>query len=179
MSVYVILNPLVHSGALTSGLNMSVMATGLVGAMQLTHAMVPPTPGPLAAVALVGADIGRVILFGSIVTFIASLAGWAFSLLVGPPHRFATVPRVRGPVVHRPRAPVRAAIHVVGVCADRDSACAYRGTERDGACAARRAPREPGDALPRVAGGGAEHRDPARVSEHHSGAGGGAHRPVD
>ena len=61
---YVILNPLVHSAAISTGLNMSVMSTGLVGAMQLTHAMVPPTPGPLAAVALVHADIGRVILLG-------------------------------------------------------------------------------------------------------------------
>ena len=81
---YVILNPLVHSAALTSGLNMSVMATGLVGAMQLTHAMVPPTPGPLAAVALVGADIGKVILFGGLACFVASLAGWLFARLVGP-----------------------------------------------------------------------------------------------
>ena len=81
---YLILNPLVHSAALTSGLNMSVMATGLVGAMQLTHAMVPPTPGPLAAVALVGADIGRVILYGGLVTIIASLAGWVYARIVGP-----------------------------------------------------------------------------------------------
>ena len=81
---YLILNPLVHSAALNSGLNMSVMATGLVGAMQLTHAMVPPTPGPLAAVALVGADIGQVILYGGIVTLIASLAGWAFARVAGP-----------------------------------------------------------------------------------------------
>ena len=81
---YVILNPLVHSAAITSGLNMSVMATGLVGAMQLTHAMVPPTPGPLAAVALVGADIGQVILFGGIVTFVGALAGWGYAQLVGP-----------------------------------------------------------------------------------------------
>jgi len=81
---YVILNPLVHSAALQTGLNMSVMATGLVGAMQLTHAMVPPTPGPLAAVALVGADIGTVILFGSLATLIGSLAGWGFALVVGP-----------------------------------------------------------------------------------------------
>ena len=81
---YLILNPLVHSAALNSGLNMSVMATGLVGAMQLTHAMVPPTPGPLAAVALVGADIGRVILYGGLVTLVASLAGWVYALLAGP-----------------------------------------------------------------------------------------------
>ena len=52
--------------------------------MQLTHAMVPPTPGPLAAVALVGADIGQVILYGGLVTLIASLAGWVYARLVGP-----------------------------------------------------------------------------------------------
>src|SRR5690606_1165207 len=71
---YVILNPLVHAAALQTGTSMTTMATGLVGAMQMTHAMVPPTPGPLAAVALVGADIGRVILLGSLVSFVASIA---------------------------------------------------------------------------------------------------------
>lgn len=81
---YVILNPLVHAAAIKSGLNMSVMATGLVGSLQLTHAMVPPTPGPLAAVALVGADLGTVILYGSLATFAASLAGWIFARVVGP-----------------------------------------------------------------------------------------------
>jgi GntP family gluconate:H+ symporter len=65
---YVILNPLVHGAAIAAGTNMSVMATGLVGAMQLTHAMVPPTPGPLAAAAVVGADIGTIIVYGSIAT---------------------------------------------------------------------------------------------------------------
>ena len=87
---YVILNPLVHSAALKSGTTMSTMATGLVGSMQLTHAMVPPTPGPLAAVALVGADLGTVIVYGSIVTFISSIAGWIFAMIVGP--RIASPP---------------------------------------------------------------------------------------
>ena len=81
---YVILNPLVHSAALTTGTNMSVMATGLVGAMQLTHALVPPTPGPLAAVALGGADLGKVIVLGVLVTLIGAIAGWIYALLVGP-----------------------------------------------------------------------------------------------
>jgi GntP family gluconate:H+ symporter len=81
---YVILNPLVHSAALKSGTTMSAMATGLVGAMQLTHAMVPPTPGPLAAVALLQADLGAVIFYGSVVTFVASIAGWLFAMVVGP-----------------------------------------------------------------------------------------------
>ena len=81
---YVILNPLVHSAALQSRLNMSVMSTGLIGALQLTHAMVPPTPGPLAAVAIVKADMGRVIVYGCFISIIASIFGWLYALIVGP-----------------------------------------------------------------------------------------------
>lgn len=81
---YVILNPLVHGAAIAAGTNMSVMATGLVGAMQLTHAMVPPTPGPLAAAAVMGADVGKIILYGSIATFVGSVCGWAYAQIVGP-----------------------------------------------------------------------------------------------
>ncbi len=81
---YVILNPLVHGAAIAAGTNMSVMATGLVGAMQLTHAMVPPTPGPLAAAAVMKADIGMVILYGSIATLVGSLAGWVYAMIIGP-----------------------------------------------------------------------------------------------
>jgi GntP family gluconate:H+ symporter len=81
---YVILNPLVHSAAIRTGLNMSVMATGLMGAMLLTHAVVPPTPGPLAAVAIVQADMGKVILFGCIICLGASMVGWLYARWVGP-----------------------------------------------------------------------------------------------
>ena len=87
---YVILNPLVHSAAIKSGLNMSVMSTGLIGAMQLTHAMVPPTPGPLAAVALVKADMGKVILWGCFISIIASIFGWLYAVIVG--RRLASPP---------------------------------------------------------------------------------------
>jgi GntP family gluconate:H+ symporter len=89
---YVILNPLVHSAAIRSGVNMSVMSTGLIGAMQLTHAMVPPTPGPLGAVALVHANMGRVIVYGCLVSIIASFFGWLYARLVGP--RLASPPSV-------------------------------------------------------------------------------------
>lgn len=81
---YVILNPLVHSSAIAAGVNMGVMSTGLVVAMQMTHAMVPPTPGPLAAIAVVDANIGLIILYGSIATFVASIAAWLYAKIVGP-----------------------------------------------------------------------------------------------
>jgi gluconate:H+ symporter, GntP family len=81
---YVILNPLVHSAAIRSEVNIATMSTGLIGGMQLTHAMVPPTPGPLAAVALLKADMGSVILWGCFVSIIASFFGWLYALAVGP-----------------------------------------------------------------------------------------------
>ncbi len=82
---FVILNPLVHSAAKAMGVSISLMATGLVGAMQLTHAIVPPTPGPLAAAALLGADIGKVIIFGGIACLFGSLAGWIWGqYVIGP-----------------------------------------------------------------------------------------------
>ena len=82
---YVILNPLVHASAFASGTGIAVMSTGLVGALQLTHAIVPPTPGPLAAAALVGADLGKTIVFGGIACLFGSLASWIWGqFVVGP-----------------------------------------------------------------------------------------------
>jgi len=82
---FVILNPLVHSAAKVMNVPISVMSVGLVGSLQLTHAIVPPTPGPLAAAALVGADIGKTIIFGSIACLVGSLAGWIWGqYIIGP-----------------------------------------------------------------------------------------------
>ncbi|MCB0486946.1 MAG: GntP family permease [Cyclobacteriaceae bacterium] len=75
---YVILNPLVHASAIATNTSIAVMSTGLVGALQLTHAIVPPTPGPLAAAALVGADIGKIIVCGSICCLAGSISCWAW-----------------------------------------------------------------------------------------------------
>ena len=82
---YVILNPLVHSAARMMGVTISVMSIGLVGSLQLTHAIVPPTPGPLAAAAIVGADIGTTIIFGGIACLAGSLGSWVWGqYVVGP-----------------------------------------------------------------------------------------------
>lgn len=88
---YVILNPLVHSAAHVMGVSIGTMSIGLVGALQLTHAIVPPTPGPLAAAALVGADIGKTIILGSIACLVGALAGWAYGQFVAGP-RLKTPP---------------------------------------------------------------------------------------
>ncbi|MDB3994037.1 GntP family permease [Gammaproteobacteria bacterium] len=82
---YVILNPLVHSAAKTMNVGIAAMSTGLVGALQLTHAIVPPTPGPLAAAAIVGADIGQTIIFGGIACLFGSLSCWAWGVYFSGP----------------------------------------------------------------------------------------------
>ncbi|MDX1404121.1 MAG: GntP family permease [Woeseiaceae bacterium] len=82
---YVILNPLVHSAAKVMNVTISTMSVGLVGGLQLTHAIVPPTPGPLAAAALVGADIGATIIFGSIACLAGSCACWLWGQFVAGP----------------------------------------------------------------------------------------------
>ncbi|WP_428101301.1 GntP family permease [Candidatus Rariloculus sp.] len=82
---YVILNPLVHSAAKMMNVTISVMSIGLVGSLQLTHAIVPPTPGPLAAAALLGADIGKTIIFGGIACLAGSLGSWVWGqYVIGP-----------------------------------------------------------------------------------------------
>ncbi len=82
---YVILNPLVHASAKAMGVGIGVMSIGLVGAVQLAHAIVPPTPGPLAAAALLGADLGKSILYGGLACLFGSLASWIWGqYLVGP-----------------------------------------------------------------------------------------------
>lgn len=79
---YVILNPLVHSAAALMGVSMTAMTSGLVGSLQLTHAIVPPTPGPLAAAAIVGADVGKIIIWGGLSALVGSLASWAWGQFV-------------------------------------------------------------------------------------------------
>ncbi len=88
---YVILNPLVHASAIATKTGIATMSTGLVGSLQLTHAIVPPTPGPLAAAALVGADIGKTIVYGSICCLFGSMACWAWGRWVAGP-RIKTLP---------------------------------------------------------------------------------------
>jgi GntP family gluconate:H+ symporter len=82
---YVILNPLVHSAAKLMDVSIGVMSIGLVGSLQLTHAIVPPTPGPLAAAALVGADIGKTIVFGGVACLFGSLGAWLWGQFVAGP----------------------------------------------------------------------------------------------
>jgi H+/gluconate symporter-like permease len=78
-SWFVILSVLNRSLAQRSGLSLSTLGVALAGGLYVTHVFVPPTPGPIAAAGIIGADIGLVMIAGIIVSapivFIAAL--WA------------------------------------------------------------------------------------------------------
>ena len=58
-------------------------ATALSMGLFASHCFIPPTPGPLAAMSILGADFGQVLLFGSIAALAASFAGYVYSLYAG------------------------------------------------------------------------------------------------
>jgi len=79
-SAFVILCPLAK--ALSGKVKISLAASAIALSLGLyaTHTMVPPTPGPVAAAGLLGADLGLVILWGAAVSIVALAAGWLFAI---------------------------------------------------------------------------------------------------
>ncbi|GHC49233.1 GntP family permease [Roseibacillus persicicus] len=76
----VILAPLLLALARTQKKPMLAFGLPLLAGMAVTHAFVPPTPGPIIVAQNIGAELGWVILFGAIVGLpAAALAGpiWA------------------------------------------------------------------------------------------------------
>ena len=78
-AAYITLDPLGKALAREAKIPVTVMAVALATGLYATHALVPPTPGPVAAAGALGAGLGRVLLLGLIAAVPASLAGlfWA------------------------------------------------------------------------------------------------------
>jgi len=81
-SGFVLLSPLNKALARRAKISLAAGAVALSLGLYATHTMVPPTPGPVAAAGLLGADLGLVILCGLIVSAVAAFAGWAFAVKV-------------------------------------------------------------------------------------------------
>ncbi|WHH61285.1 Na+/H+ antiporter NhaC family protein [Petroclostridium sp. X23] len=73
-SVVIVLMPVVSTLALQTGASMAQFGTVLYLGAYITHSLVPPTPGPLAAAALLGVDLGQAILWGIVVSVPAVIA---------------------------------------------------------------------------------------------------------
>lgn len=75
-SAVVIFAPLCKALSRVTGKSVIGLALAMACGLQCTHAMVPPTPGPLTAAGMMGVDVGQMIIVGaalSIPVFIASI----------------------------------------------------------------------------------------------------------
>ncbi len=80
-SAFVIMSPVARALSARSGIPLICLAGCLNAGILATHAMVPPTPGPIAAAGVFGADLGLVILVGLCAAIPYTLIGglWANS----------------------------------------------------------------------------------------------------
>ncbi|QEG33184.1 GntP family permease [Bythopirellula goksoeyrii] len=89
-SGFVILSTVNKALSRRTGISLAVLAVALSTGLYTTHVFVPPTPGPLAAAGTLGADIGRVLILGLIVSIPTAGAGLLWALLVAS--RYSIVP---------------------------------------------------------------------------------------
>ncbi len=81
-SAFVLLSPINKALARKANVSLAAGAIALSLGLYSTHTMVPPTPGPVGAAGVLGADLGLVILWGLIVGSVATMTGWLFSVTV-------------------------------------------------------------------------------------------------
>lgn len=115
-SGFILLAPLARSLSSKARVPLAAGAMALSLGLYATHTMVPPTPGPVAAAGMLEADLGRVILFGLIVSVPALLVSWLFSVKIAArvklpsdevsPSDSTTESVPNGPSVARSLAPI-------------------------------------------------------------------------
>lgn len=82
-SGFVILSSLNKALSKKSGLPVMVFAIALATGLYSAHVFVPPTPGPLAAAAVLDADLGMVMILGLATAIPVSLAGYFWARYIG------------------------------------------------------------------------------------------------
>ena len=78
-SGFLLLAPLNKSLSKKAGISLSGSAVALALGLTATHTLVPPTPGPIAAAGILGADLGIVMLLGLLISALALIAGLFFA----------------------------------------------------------------------------------------------------
>ena len=78
---YIMLQPITEMLAVKSKRGIIVTGLSLTAGLTATHALLPPTPGPLAAAGLVGANLGKVILVNAFVAAFSVVGGLLWVLI--------------------------------------------------------------------------------------------------
>lgn len=64
---FILLVPVIYGLQRKTGKSLLYFAIPLLASLAVTHAFIPPTPGPIAVAEIIGADLGWVILYGFLV----------------------------------------------------------------------------------------------------------------
>ena len=78
-SGFVILAPLNKALSKEAKISLAGSASALVLGLSVTHVLVPPTPGPIAAAGILEADLGMVIMLGVLTSIPVLLVGWLYA----------------------------------------------------------------------------------------------------
>ncbi|MGO5097044.1 GntP family permease [Agathobaculum sp. LCP25S3_E8] len=83
-SGFVILNPIIKGLSRRGRISYASLVVALMAGLLCTHSFIPPTPGPVAAAGLYGAEIGQVMFYGLIVSILVVIVCsiWANSRFV-------------------------------------------------------------------------------------------------
>lgn len=80
---FIILIPMIYALQKRTGKSLLLYALPLLAGLAITHAFIPPTPGPIAVADILNADLGWVIVFGFVVGLpTAVLAGPVFARFI-------------------------------------------------------------------------------------------------
>lgn len=69
-SAIVIFAPLCKAISKVTGKSIVGLALAMAAGLQLTHCLVPPTPGPTTAASMLGVDVGQMIICGSLISIL-------------------------------------------------------------------------------------------------------------
>lgn len=82
-SGYIVLSGLNKSLATRTRISIVIMSTALATGLYSVHCLLPPHPGATAAAVTIGADLGKLILIGIVVSIPAMLVGYWWSIHAG------------------------------------------------------------------------------------------------
>ncbi|MFH9663089.1 GntP family permease [Streptomyces sp. NPDC017248] len=109
-----VLAPLVYAAAKRSGKSVLLYCLPLLAGLSMTHAFLPPHPGPVAAAGLLHVQLGWVILMGAVCGLPAVLAAWAYAAWIGR-RIFVAVPQDMAEAAQEARRAVLAEQRAQGV----------------------------------------------------------------